>query len=314
MVVDTSVNIWVLVSNLTSWSGLVPYTSWADIHYNFSRIQPYPEVLVPAKFWKNNVALWYVIPIATVLFWAFFAFGQESMAEYRSWYAWFRRVVLRKPLPAYSDSLPSAHKYNPNSSSAGQSNSKKSMFKFRVNIPKLSFSRSGGMSSSSASSASPTTPASPKGQKFELALKEGKGMKDLSYSIGDGESFVSADDKAIPLSPISPMTPVANTVNANNRTPATYREVDLDTSVFDTISHVTVPSIRNDVPIINEPTGRRSASPEIQQLGRRPSDGSLRMHEYSPSGITFGTTAIPRPITPSDLQQGVKVQVDTHIV
>jgi hypothetical protein len=76
------------------------------------------------------------------------------------------------------------------------------------------------------------TPTTPKGQRFTLELNA-ENNKDAPFSLGDGGSFVFADDdKPLPLSPISPMTRVSAKV------PASYVEPELDTSIFDTISHV----------------------------------------------------------------------------
>jgi hypothetical protein len=303
MIIDTSVNIWILTFNISA-NGLEPFTSWAAVHYNFSRIQSYPQFIVPPKYWDNIVEVWYIIPIATVSFWSFFAFGQESMAEYRAWYAWFRRVILRKSPPSTGDSLPS-YSSDPTTQSSG---TKKGGFRFKLSIPM--FRSSGGSSSDSPSS--PTTPATVRGKKFDVILK---GKPSKGFSIGDSESFTSADEKSAPLSPISPMTPV------NNRMPASYLEADLDTSVFDTISHVTVPSTRAGVPIISEPSAR-SESPEIQEIDRRPLEGSATSMPYgttlqdsSPAHVTFGDTAVPRSESPiNSISGGIKVEVDVNVV
>lgn len=309
MIFDTSINIWILVVNISLWRGLVPYTSWADIHFNFSRIQPYPEVLVPPVFWRNNIAAWYVIPIATVLFWSFFAFGQESMEEYRQWWNWIQRKVLWRDISPLG--MGSTPRYG-SAAQGSQNTSSQGGFRFKLSIPRSK------KSSGTSSSDSPTTPTTPKGQRFALELKA-KNNKDASFSLGDGDSFISADDdKPLPLSPISPMTPVSAKVSAS------YIEPELDTSIFDTISHVSgvPPSTRS----INEQPHARSQTPEIQEIERRPFEGggvSLGpyhpalhdVQDYSPGAPTFGNTLVPRSVTPSNMvSDGVKVEVDINVV
>jgi Pheromone A receptor len=179
MIIDTSVNIWILTSNIILHGGLEPVTSWAAVHSNFSRIQPYPQFLVPPKFWNETVAAWYIVPIATVSFWSFFAFGQESMAEYRAWYAWFRRVILRKSHPSTGDNLPS-YSSNPTTRSSG---TKKCGFRFKLRIP--IFRSSGG--SSSDSSSSQTAPATVRGKNPNSTLRTNQAKVLLAITVAQWE-------------------------------------------------------------------------------------------------------------------------------
>jgi hypothetical protein len=308
MIVDTSINCWILALNFTVWGGIVPYTSWTDIHLGFSRIQPYPKVTLPDFVMRTTIATWFIIPLATVLFWSFFAFGQESMAEYRAWWNWIQRKILRRNIAPLNRNGPSAPKLD--SDVLNRSSKGKPGFLCKLSFPKRTQGNSANFDSS-GSSESPATPATPRGRRFELELK-GRTRDSTFNSNGfsggsDGDSFVSADydkDKPLPISPLSPLGPVGKA----NAIPASYTDCDLDTSVFDTISHVTIPTI-------NEPTiPARSASPEIQEVPDAYHPSLHGVQGYSPSVPAFHNTAVPRPVTPNSATEEVKVQVDVDIV
>ncbi|KZS89288.1 fungal pheromone STE3G-protein-coupled receptor [Sistotremastrum niveocremeum HHB9708] len=90
MIFDTTANAYTLSFNLTNAGVMLPYTSWADVHSNFSRVQPYPLVLIPTFAWREMLVLWWITPVSTILFFCFFAFGRESMTIYRNWYETLR--------------------------------------------------------------------------------------------------------------------------------------------------------------------------------------------------------------------------------
>ncbi|KAJ6535332.1 GPCR fungal pheromone mating factor [Mycena vulgaris] len=79
--------------------GLRPYTSWADVHSNFSRVAAFPTFLIPAQDLAYTYALWWTIPISSIAFFLFFAFGQDAMREYRACVSW----VLRRPIGQTTD-------------------------------------------------------------------------------------------------------------------------------------------------------------------------------------------------------------------
>ncbi|KAJ7719132.1 pheromone A receptor-domain-containing protein [Mycena metata] len=73
-------------------AGFRPYTSWADVHSNFSRVAAFPTFLIPVQDTRYTYALWWTIPISSVAYFMFFAFGQDAMKEYRACLSWiFRR-------------------------------------------------------------------------------------------------------------------------------------------------------------------------------------------------------------------------------
>ncbi|PBK68302.1 fungal pheromone STE3G-protein-coupled receptor [Armillaria solidipes] len=99
-VLVTGVNMWFTMKN-----GLRPWTGWADIHVGFSRIGQFPQLLISPTTWSYTYGLWWTIPISSILFFAFFSFGQEAMKQYHSCFRWVKTAVLRMP---ESNKFPSA--------------------------------------------------------------------------------------------------------------------------------------------------------------------------------------------------------------
>ncbi|KAI0078449.1 fungal pheromone STE3G-protein-coupled receptor [Panus rudis PR-1116 ss-1] len=80
-----------------------PWTNWDDVHFNFSRIDRFPALLIPPYALHFYTALWWIIPISSVSFFIFFGFGQEAMREYSACWTWFRTRILRlSPKPSGS--------------------------------------------------------------------------------------------------------------------------------------------------------------------------------------------------------------------
>ncbi|KAJ7028139.1 putative fungal pheromone GPCR, STE3-type [Mycena alexandri] len=104
MAMTTLLGTWnAIVIGIGLWAtysdGLRPWTSWADVHFNFSRIQPYPIAEFPGPLLRLTYLLWAAVPISALLFFSFFAFGEDAMKEYRNLRRWFRRKVLNLPDP-----------------------------------------------------------------------------------------------------------------------------------------------------------------------------------------------------------------------
>lgn len=90
--------VWnLLVTSLNMWfscqHGLRPWISWKNVHTGFSQIAYFPTLLIPPSTLMWTYALWWVVPISSILFLVFFAFGQDSMREYRKCVSWMRRVL-----------------------------------------------------------------------------------------------------------------------------------------------------------------------------------------------------------------------------
>ncbi|THG94558.1 hypothetical protein EW026_g6940 [Hermanssonia centrifuga] len=74
-------------------NGYRPWTNWADVHWDFSRIDQYPIDLLPPFYQNFYYAIWWIIPASSFIFFIFFAFGQEAMKEYRGCATWVRRSL-----------------------------------------------------------------------------------------------------------------------------------------------------------------------------------------------------------------------------
>nr|UWI70530.1 pheromone receptor B4 [Pleurotus eryngii] len=91
----------VAVTAYTLWFTLIavpirPYTSWADVHSDWSRIDQYLTKFTPPLVVRSFYALWWMVPLSTFLFVAFFAFGQEALDEYRKCCMWLVSVFRSK--------------------------------------------------------------------------------------------------------------------------------------------------------------------------------------------------------------------------
>ncbi|EPQ55602.1 STE3-domain-containing protein [Gloeophyllum trabeum ATCC 11539] len=91
-------------------AGLRPWISWENVHSDFSRINQYPLLAIPSTALSWTLFLWWTVPVSAMLFFLFFAFGEDAMREYRAAVGWVRRTVLRQ-------SVQSENKYPFSSSS-----------------------------------------------------------------------------------------------------------------------------------------------------------------------------------------------------
>ncbi|KAF8149748.1 pheromone A receptor-domain-containing protein [Mycena galopus ATCC 62051] len=88
------------------------WTTWPDVHSNFSRVAQYPNLFTPQLILSARYALWWTVPASTFLFVAFFAFGNEAMTEYKKAFLWVPSTIFRLPPPA----SPSTSKAGPGAS------------------------------------------------------------------------------------------------------------------------------------------------------------------------------------------------------
>ncbi|KAJ7881509.1 pheromone receptor Rcb2 B43 [Mycena olivaceomarginata] len=84
----------------TLWSTSVsipirPWTTWADVHSNFSRVDQYPSLFTPQIVLSTRYALWWTVPASTFAFVAFFAFGNDAMTEYKKAFRRVRATIFR---------------------------------------------------------------------------------------------------------------------------------------------------------------------------------------------------------------------------
>nr|AAR99618.1 mating pheromone receptor Balpha8 [Schizophyllum commune] len=99
LVVTTAYTLWFSSMTLP----VRPWTNWADVHSNFSRIQTWPTILTPASALRGACTLWWMVPASTWIFVAFFAFGNDAVEEYKRCLNLVldgaRRIVPEKFLP-----------------------------------------------------------------------------------------------------------------------------------------------------------------------------------------------------------------------
>jgi hypothetical protein len=88
-------SIYVIVTEF-SFSPLRIYDSWADVHFNFSRVGQFPRELMPDWYWQKFENAWMIVPVAGFIFFFFFGFGEEATREYKRYIRALRRHVLRQ--------------------------------------------------------------------------------------------------------------------------------------------------------------------------------------------------------------------------
>lgn len=101
-------NLVSLVGNLSN-GPLRPWISWADVHYNFSRVAYVARFLVEGNkrfFIEFTVGRW-AIPISGLLFFLFFGLSREAIKDYNT-ALWFVLDLfgMKKPAPPAPGSRP----------------------------------------------------------------------------------------------------------------------------------------------------------------------------------------------------------------
>ncbi|TDL26927.1 STE3-domain-containing protein [Rickenella mellea] len=86
-----AVNMWSTIS-----PGLRPWTSMADVHSNFSRVDLYPLILLPRQTQVLTELFWWWIPVSAYVFFLFFGLGEETVSEYKAGLFWCRRNIFRR--------------------------------------------------------------------------------------------------------------------------------------------------------------------------------------------------------------------------
>lgn len=89
----TSLNLYYNVKG-----GLQPWTNWDDVHYDFSRINVYPDSVVPPEFRRIMMLFWWAVPVSSLIFFLFFGFGEEAKKEYTKVWQWCSSISSRSAL------------------------------------------------------------------------------------------------------------------------------------------------------------------------------------------------------------------------
>ncbi|KAG8744460.1 hypothetical protein FRC10_010130 [Ceratobasidium sp. 414] len=94
MLFATAMSLFVLIITVED-GGLRPWIGWEEVHSNWHRVGQFARILIPRFFWDRFLLTWYMTPITSVIFFAFFGFGQEAKAEYANAWRWILKNVLR---------------------------------------------------------------------------------------------------------------------------------------------------------------------------------------------------------------------------
>ncbi|KAF9514388.1 hypothetical protein BS47DRAFT_1343157 [Hydnum rufescens UP504] len=87
--------LYVLIRVIAS-SGAIVWVSWDFIHTDYWHILQFPTAVVSPSRMAVMLAMWSVVPIQSCACFVFFGFGEEAMAEYRKYWRWVCRVILRR--------------------------------------------------------------------------------------------------------------------------------------------------------------------------------------------------------------------------
>jgi Pheromone A receptor len=94
------------------YPGVRPWTNWADVHSNFSRVGLFPEAVIPPPFASSMLFLWWAMPASSIIFFIFFGFGEETRKEYRKLWTLLKKIILTRKVeksPTIIASVPSRY-------------------------------------------------------------------------------------------------------------------------------------------------------------------------------------------------------------
>ncbi|KAK7030197.1 pheromone receptor Rcb2 B44 [Favolaschia claudopus] len=102
----TVINMW-----LSCRDGLRPWISWENVHTDFGRIDRFPRLFIPEEQWDWAYFIFWSVPITSVMFFLFFAFGQDAVKEYKACFRAVRRTFgfftdKKQPLPSVAPFTP----------------------------------------------------------------------------------------------------------------------------------------------------------------------------------------------------------------
>ncbi|KAF9447631.1 fungal pheromone STE3G-protein-coupled receptor [Macrolepiota fuliginosa MF-IS2] len=94
MIWCTTLTSYNLYNNITG--GLRPWTTWADVHSNFLRVDQFLEMAIPPDFRQVMMLFWWAMPVSSFIFFIFFGFGEEARKEYIKIWQWSKESILRR--------------------------------------------------------------------------------------------------------------------------------------------------------------------------------------------------------------------------
>ncbi|KAJ7455445.1 GPCR fungal pheromone mating factor [Mycena latifolia] len=77
-------------------NGLLPWTTWDDVHSYFLIVSQYPTAVIPRDVLGWLYFDWMLVPISSFFTFAFFAFGTEATSDYRACGRWVDTTILRR--------------------------------------------------------------------------------------------------------------------------------------------------------------------------------------------------------------------------
>ena len=86
-----------------------PWTTWADVHSDWLRVDQYPLRVFEPAYRTQLFLFFYVMPASSLLFFLFFGFGEQAVRDYSQSVDWIRRSVFKLP-PRSQKTLPKAMK------------------------------------------------------------------------------------------------------------------------------------------------------------------------------------------------------------
>lgn len=188
-------------------NGFRPWISWADVHSDWGRIGQFAKVLIPKEQWQYTYALWWTVPLTSVVFFVFFGFGSDAVQEYKAFAARAKGLVcapFRKHIPANEkqSKLPSLPITNKNMISSSFSFLKKGFVNQDHKLDKLNSEKSASTSTSSSFSSSGTYPTTPtRAFAYPVALRPlpaaaAAGSDDTVINITKDGNALSRGEKA----------------------------------------------------------------------------------------------------------------------
>ncbi|CUA78328.1 Pheromone B beta 1 receptor [Schizophyllum commune] [Rhizoctonia solani] len=108
MLAGMAMTTFVLVTNVISLN-FEPWVSWEFVHADWNNIDQFARDLVPEAYWSSILLVWYLVPITSVIFFAFFGYVGELKVEYMGYFDFIKTRVLRikrRPQPVLPTSTP----------------------------------------------------------------------------------------------------------------------------------------------------------------------------------------------------------------
>ena len=101
MILGTSLTAFNIFSNVSV--GLRPWISWENVHSNFSRVGLFSTSILPPQLITKIMIRWWTLPASSIIFFAFFGFGEESLEDYKKIWVWIKVKVFKRPMSVEKD-------------------------------------------------------------------------------------------------------------------------------------------------------------------------------------------------------------------